>query len=140
MAPKLRILAALSVAALLAPLGGCDNAPHAVEGTVTLDGKPLDEAIVWFVPHEPDRKKTGGEVKQGAYRLPAEIGLTPGAYRVEFIDNPPPEDPVERLPDAPRRRNLPGYYSTNSPLTVQMPATSSGEPERFNFDLKTNGR
>jgi hypothetical protein len=126
------------VACLVCCAGGCQPAPAAVSGKVTLDGQPLDEAVIVFVPLEAGRRKTGAEIHDGAYVTSAVDGLLPGNYRVEIADNPPlsaahgsgarPRTPV--LP--PGRRVLPSRYAHDSPLTIQW----SGKDEaRFDFRL-----
>jgi hypothetical protein len=59
-----------------------------VSGQVTLDGRPLDEAVIVFIPLDGGARKTGGEVIAGRYELPARDGLRPGRYRVELVDQP----------------------------------------------------
>src|SRR4051794_16986957 len=67
---------------------GCSNEPKRFEvnGNVTLKGKPVDEAIIDFMP-----VSTSGGIKQGAlirdgkYSIPKEQGLPPGEYKVTII-------------------------------------------------------
>lgn len=121
------------LAILLALLGsGCTKpVPFAVSGTVTLDGEPLDEARVLFIPQEPGRKKTGGVIKQGQFRLPAVTGLLPGKYLVQIVDAPPDH----LAPDAvASRRKLPERYARSSPYSVEVAADGQGD---FDFQLTT---
>jgi hypothetical protein len=125
-------------ACLLCCAGGCQPAPAAVSGKVTLDGQPLDEAVIVFVPLEAGRRKTGAEIRDGAYAISAADGLLPGNYRVEIADNPPLSaahgpGTRPRTPSLPSgRRVLPSHYAHDSPLTIQW----SGEGEaRFDFQL-----
>jgi hypothetical protein len=106
-----------------------------VEGAVTLDGKPLSEAAVLFVPLGVDRKKTGAAIQAGWYQLPAADGLLPGRYRVEVIDNPP----LRRAEPGPgRRRHFPYQYAHDSPLEIDVPAdTGRGVILTFDFVLKS---
>ena len=81
--------------ACIALQAGCNPTPISVRGRVDLEGKPLSEAVILFVPREAGRKKTGGEVIDGVYELQAETGLLPGTYRVEICllyTSPSPRD------------------------------------------------
>lgn len=117
----------------LTTTAGCGPAPAAIEGRVTLDGGPLDEAAVLFVPLDAERQKTGGAIKQGSYQIPASDGLLPGKYRVEIIDNPPLHGP----PSGRRRRAFPYRYANESPLQVEVAEGAVGKGLRFDFQLTT---
>src|SRR4051794_11621485 len=89
---RCRLAATLVVAALVAGCAGREFAE--VEGTVTLDGAPLPEVEVVFVP-DPERGLGGNNATaytdaQGHYRLRAvrdgRDGATLGWYRVVVID------------------------------------------------------
>jgi hypothetical protein len=115
-------------------LSGCGGpVRRAVAGSVTLDGQPLDEAVIVFVPLGPGGRKTGGPIAAGRFAMSRDVGLLPGRYRVEVADDPP-IDPGMR-PDRMRplpRRQLPVAYSVASPLTVEV--TADG-PAEFDFQL-----
>lgn len=118
----------LILALLAASLGGCAPTPAAVQGNVTLDGKPLDQAAIQFVSLAGDRPKTGAAIRQGKYELPAIDGLLPGEYRVEIIDLPP-----LRHSAAPRRP-FPTRYAHDSPLKLTL---ETHGPRTFDFELKS---
>jgi hypothetical protein len=126
--------AALLAAVVGLGLSGCGSSVRrAVAGGVTLDGQPLDEAVIVFVPLDAGGRKTGGPIAAGRYAMSRDVGLLPGRYRVEVADDPP-IDPAMR-PDRvkPRpRRQLPVAYSVASPLTVEV--TADG-PAEFDFQL-----
>jgi hypothetical protein len=98
-------LAALLAAGLL-PLAGCNRGPEfaRVEGTITLDGKPLDNAEVVFLP-DPEKGNQGPCAsaytdEQGHYRLFCEKanqeGAVVGRHRVcvhDLAAVAPPPDP-----------------------------------------------
>jgi hypothetical protein len=118
---------------------GCRQAPQAIAGRVTLAGEPLDDAAILFVPTQTGRKKTGAPIVDGKYMLPADVGLLPGTYRVEIVDNPPLDDPGAHRPqvasaagDSPRRR-VPYVYAHDSPLGIEV---SAHGPATFDFELK----
>jgi hypothetical protein len=126
-------LASVITVVLLISTGCGGQVRRAVAGTVTLDGQPLDQAVVQFVPLDAGGRKTGAPIAAGRYAVPQDVGLLPGRYRVEIADDPP-IDPTMR-PDQVRqqaRRRLPVSYSTSSPLTVEVAA--NGSPD-FDFEL-----
>jgi hypothetical protein len=125
-----RLLACTWFAAFIA---GCADAPKPVHGTITLDGKPLDEAVVLFVPLEPQRRKTGGAIVAGRYQIVAEDGLLPGKYRVEVADNPPLDGPRGKPPSA--RRKLPPHYAHDSSLSLTVDNVEGSTEHEFNFAL-----
>jgi len=122
--------------ALLMVAAGCGGpGRRAVAGGVTLDGQPLDEAVILFVPLNGDGRKTGGRIEAGRYELAKDVGLLPGRYRVEVADDPPidPSMRPDQVKPQPRRK-LPVVYSTSSPLAVEV--TADG-PVDFSFDLSS---
>src|SRR4051812_41369402 len=71
------------------PLVGCgaaasDGPPReAVSGKVTLDGQPLAQGVIQFLPASNKEGVSGGAVIEGgAYSIEAAKGLVAGQYRV----------------------------------------------------------
>jgi len=127
------VVAALVAGAALAAAGCGGPVRRAVAGRVTIDGQPLDEAVIMFVPLDADGRKTGGPILAGRYAMSKDVGLLPGRYRVEITDDPPIDPAMRPGPSQPRsRRRLPIAYSTASPLVVEIMA--GGEAE-FDFNL-----
>ena len=127
-------LAPIVVAAVLVGAGGCGGSVRrAVAGHITLDGRPLGEAVVMFVPLDEGGRKTGGQITDGRYAVPQDVGVLPGRYRVEIADDPPIEmtGPAEKRPSRPTRQ-VPPAYSVASPLTIEI--TADG-PAEFDFEL-----
>jgi hypothetical protein len=87
----LQFMAAFT-AIFLAGCGGPNLSP--VSGTVTLDGEPLENAIVAFVPDAGGTSATGTTDATGAYKLVSVLGagLEPGTYRVSISMVPPVEN------------------------------------------------
>jgi len=79
-------LSALFLSVLGLALSGCGagsgGAP--VEGSVTLDGKPVDGGTITFVSENPKVHPVLADIKGGKYALDAAHGLKPGKYRVEI--------------------------------------------------------
>ena len=118
-------------------VSGCGGpAKRAVSGSVTLDGKPLDEAVIMFVPLDVQAAKTGAAITAGRYDVARDVGLFPGRYRVEIADDPPLDGahqaPARKAP--PRRPFLMVYASVASPLSVEI--TPDGETV-FDFALSS---
>lgn len=124
------------MAAVLVSSTGCGGpVRRAVAGSVTLDGQPLDEAVILFVPLDAGGRKTGGPIAAGRYAVGKDVGLLPGRYRVEVADDPPIDFALRPEHVKPRpRRTLPFLYSTSSPLAVEV--TADG-PVVFSFDLSS---
>jgi len=97
-----------------------------------LDGVPLDEAAIHFVPLLPGSRKTGARIERGRYLLAAEDGLLPGKYRVEIMDLPPLGAGHGNSP--PARRPFPHRYAHDSRLEVEVPKVPAGALT-FDFEL-----
>jgi hypothetical protein len=129
----------LAAAALL----GCGRADGLVEvhGTVTLDGKPLNDAIVQFMAasHEggTSRPAVGRTDSGGGYELEYSTGVTgtrPGKYKVTISTFWPssltPEEQV--IPGSKER--VPNVYNAKSTLTADV----TEEDGEVNFELKSD--
>lgn len=69
-------------------LGCSGKAMLPVEGTITLDGKPLDGAAISFVPAEGGRPCSGQTDAQGHFTLASYVagdGVPPGEYKVTVV-------------------------------------------------------
>jgi len=115
-------------AILIVGICGCGESPQAISGRVTLDGQPLSEAAIQFIPTAPGVRKTSCEVQSGQYRLPLENGLVPGEYRVDLVDLPPLSHSTKP------RRPFPTRYTESSPLSMTVAADG---PRTFDFALTT---
>ena len=88
--PHLARSARLGAAAVLglvalALVPGCAPAGATVHGTVTLDGAPLDDASISFVPKDGGQKQAGwATIAGGKYEIPGTAGLGTGTFRVEI--------------------------------------------------------
>jgi hypothetical protein len=132
---------ALSIAC--AGCGDGDDLPRqALSGTVTLDGKPLEQGIIQFRPASAEEPvPAGAEIKDGRYTIPRNEGPTPGNYRV-FITSSggrqPTATPAKKgeessttggiIPDL-----IPPKYNIQSTLTAKVEA---GKANTFDFPLE----
>jgi hypothetical protein len=69
---------------LLLALVGCSRDGRlAANGTITLDGKPLESGAITFQPAAGGSgHSAGGQIENGQFHLAAEHGLEPGNYSV----------------------------------------------------------
>ncbi len=88
-------LTIVSLALALLPLSGCgrDKSSATVEGTLRLNGKPLENCLVTFLPEsgqeESGPHSTGYTDQQGVYRLrfaDQQEGVVVGRHRVTIQD------------------------------------------------------
>jgi hypothetical protein len=93
-----------------------------VEGTVTINGKPVDGGMILFVPMEGNLKQapTHADIKDGKYELPEGEGPEPGLYRVQVIWSVREANPKD--PDIVRRTQLmpPKFSGLKSPLRAKV--------------------
>lgn len=144
-----RMILALACAAALVGCGGeaADKPVTApVQGTVTLDGKPLVGATVTFLPTRPQQHGAVGTTDaEGKYTLFVgdNAGAQPGSYKV-FIQHYTKRDgtPIEITPDTDMetigdvKQSLPARYSDpeRTELTVDVPEDGT---ENADFQLSS---
>ena len=104
-----------------------------VSGVVKLDGQPLDQATVMFVP-ENGRTAVGLTDASGTYRLQFtedRWGTLPGSHRV-MITTERAQSGGEGSPVIPARKELlPKKYNAETELTAQVTA----DKPAIDFDL-----
>ena len=120
---------------LLVALLGCgsNDGRLAVDGSITLDGKPLSAGVISFRPVLADKATTAGSgIEEGRYRIPAAGGLMPGEYKVvvqafeetgRMVDDPQFGQTPETVP-----------VKFNEVETLRATVTADG-PNRFDFAL-----
>jgi hypothetical protein len=131
-----RLSGALGVVVLA--LSGCGGVGtlYPVSGKVTLDGKPLPDGQVSFVPDKEKGNKAPatpfGKIKDGSYSLETkgQPGAPAGAYKIMVITRYPGSP--EKNPELPKRYADAG----NSGLAVEVSPT----PAAGAYDLKLTSR
>jgi hypothetical protein len=112
---------------------GCNHAPTTgqVKGSVTLDGKPLEDGTVRFAPLEGRANTSGGLIKSGEFTANVPIGK----FRVEISSTKIVGGPADRHSDSVETvvQLIPEKYNTRSELTLDV-KSGSNEPH---FDLKS---
>lgn len=136
------VVAALAIAAS----AGCgdgpeDNLPRrAVYGTVSLDGKPLDQGVISFTPEAQGTNPVtgGGVISSGSFSIPQDRGLTPGTYKVAIsADTSVPPVAAGQAPGATPKVKakvtspIPAKYNTQSTLEAEVKDGSTS----LKFDL-----
>jgi hypothetical protein len=134
-------LACAGVALAAAGCGGVERVP--LNGDVTLDGQPLPDGSIVFLPAGGQGgPKAVGRIVQGKYSIPADEGPSPGALRVEIFGTAQPvyalDEPQEHvahlaepLPNEP----LPAEYNVQSQLSADA---QRGAENRFDFALQSH--
>jgi hypothetical protein len=149
----------LVLASLLVPAGCSKTGPEfaEVEGTITLNGKPLPNAEVVFMSELADAKgaanpaSSGYTDEKGRYSLWCNQADTQGAvigtYRVcvnDIAAMPLPameygDDPAAARLHRPGPLRVPSRYSSSAKTPFKDVKIASGKMS-LNFDVKTNGR
>jgi hypothetical protein len=120
---------------------GCSRATgrQSIEGTVTVDGAPLAEGSIVFLPQPGTKSPTaGGDVAQGRFRISPAGGAACGTFRVEITalrkTGKKVMDPqLNKMIDG-TEQFVPAQYNRESKLTATV--TEQG-PNKFEFALKS---
>jgi hypothetical protein len=100
---------------------GCGGKAVETEGVVTLDGRPVEAAVVRFLPEQRGgTPATGLTGKDGTFRLssPHEGGVWPGDYRVVVVKYDMTRKTPRKMPSL-----LPEVYAAKAttPLRCTIP-------------------
>ena len=126
----------------LTVLAGCGQTSDRcmLEGTVTVDGQPLAEGNIRFLPQPgTGGPSAGGKIMDGRFSIARLDGTFAGEFRVEITASRKTGRQVES-PFAPGRftdesvQYLPAQYNSQSELTAQV--TDDGA-NRFEFTLSS---
>ncbi len=118
----------------LLPLVGCGGAGATVSGKVTLDGSPLDDATITFVPIAGGQRQAAwAAVKSGEYAIHPKDGLGTGQFRVEIRALRPTGEKSADPELIPAKEAVPAKYNSKSDLTVEIkPGKNAAD-----FELKS---
>ena len=104
-------MAILILALVLAvPLAGCNSQPPGVTGDVTLDGQPLADGVITYVPVDQKTPNVEVKIQDGKYTPASRSAVTrsgstrPSRRRGKDASSttrpaPPPEAYSERIPE-----------------------------------------
>ena len=130
---------ALLLALFLVGLAGCPGRPS-VQGTVTLDGAPVDGGAIRFTPagEEGTAASVGAQIVGGKYAISGKA-LAPGSYRVDINWKKPtgrkvptPGDPGTTVDET--AEAIPPIYNARSTLKANITSGSNTQ----DFDLKSH--
>jgi hypothetical protein len=134
-------LAALLGFSLFVPLAGCSRSAgrQSLEGTVTLDGAPLAEGSILFLPQRDTTSPTcGGKISQGQFSILPKDGAACGTFRVQITAVRTTGRRVTRPQDGQQmdetEQFIPARYNQSSELTATVGDTGCN---RFEFALKS---
>jgi hypothetical protein len=123
----------------LAFLSGCSGSAR-VEGTITLDGQPMDGGTITFSTEGSGGQKASGEITGGKYSIDATHNLKSGNYRVEIYwfkktgkQIPNKSDPGTTVEET--KQVIPDEYNKNTKLKADIGSGSNTQ----NFELKSGG-
>jgi len=115
-------------------VAGCGNAgprTYPVTGTVTLDGEPLKEADILFLPLDPALGPDAGQIRDGKFAFQAKAGRK----RVEVRASRPVVIKTAMGETTIWKNYLPARYNTQS--TLQAEVTPRGNSD-FTYHLRSD--
>ncbi len=119
---------------------GCDGAGtgrEGLSGSVTLDGKPLGQGSIDFLPVSGRGASCGAVFRDGKFDIEAEKGALPGTYQVQIngVGKTGRKIPSDEVPGEMMDEYVsvvPLRYNKHSELTREVVA---GEENHFEFRL-----
>lgn len=136
----------------LSGLTGCSSSDEypraAARGIVTLDGDPLSQGTIRFIPDgDNEGPQATATIHEGIFNVPADFGPIVGTNRIEIISTDDggfaedDEDAIKRLKAEGIKKievvRVPVQYNKRSTLTKSI--TAEGEND-FTFELVSNTR
>ncbi|WP_339733296.1 hypothetical protein [uncultured Gimesia sp.] len=121
--------------------GGVSDAPdrRVVKGSVTLNGEPLEGAVIRFLP-QPAGPVAAGKIINGMYEISNKGGVPLGKHRVEIKGTPilPADTEGKSLGeiDAATKPAIPVPEKFNSKSELEATVESGSEPFFVDFELK----
>lgn len=113
----------------------------AIQGNVTLDGQPLPQGQIVFLPQTGTQgPSAGSSIEDGAYSVPASKGTFPGIFRVEITAerktgrkiHGPLGETVDQV-----MNYIPARYNQMSELSVDVQTDGDNE---FSFALESKSK
>lgn len=100
-------------------LTGCDSGAikrHAVSGEVTLDGVPVAEGNILFLPADTDSGADGARIEDGHYACQ----VTPGSKRVRITADRLIPGKTDRTGMPPHEQYIPARYNQATTLKADI--------------------
>jgi len=106
---------------VLAAIAGCGSRVGTVSGSVTIDGQPVDQGVISYVPAEASGTPATAQIVGGKYQVSTEVGK-------KFVQISAPVVVGRRKeyegPDAPlveiTEERLPPKYNSQTELTFEV--------------------
>lgn len=119
---------ALLLGILATLLIGCGKpAPNIVSGSVTMNGTPVEQGEIMFLPSDGKGTVAAGPIVNGAYSMECQ----PGDKSVKITATKEQGIAPDGLPNY--VSYIPAKYNTKTTLTAKVAA---GNKDKFDFDLK----
>ena len=117
-----------------------DSRRGAIEGTVTLDGRPLEKGYISFRPQlGTPGPAAGAEILDGKFAIPAEGGTFGGTFRVEITASRKTGQKVmDRFSGQPvdaYAQFIPAKYNSQTELQAEV---NPDAPNRFEFAITSD--
>jgi len=129
---RLRLIPLVAILALV----GCDSGPKLVPvtGTVTMNGKPLEGAMVSFLPDQANPIATTGSDTTGPagnYKIMTRgrAGLAPGKYKVGISKVETPKGVGSNLPDEIKEDPTQAALATGRTAVPPPPGSKKAKPD-----------
>ena len=134
------LVGGILAAVITSGCGGSGRPGAQIRGTVTLDGEPIPDGSIAFLPMDVvQAKSTTGQIAEGKYEVTQQSEVL-GTHRVEIRaarptgrmlpSFPPSKEPAEEL-----EQYIPKIYNQNSTLTIDVQPGAN----EANFDLTSQG-
>ena len=132
-----RVVERCAVLGVLLMCGCGSGGRQSIDGTVTLDGQPLEKGTITFIPQSGTQGPTAGaEIADGRYAIPTAGGTFSDKFRVEITAARPSGKMTEiegQLYDVPEQF-IPPAYNTASQLEAEVEA---GAENHFEFAVSS---
>jgi hypothetical protein len=124
----------LSFVLVMGVLGCADNRSAEVHGTVRLDGQPVEQGAINFIPVDGKTPTAGAVIEDGEYFSRVPVGLMKVTLSVPKVVG---KKKIYATPDSPEMpitvEALPARYNKKSELTLQV---ERGKNEK-NYELSS---
>ena len=135
MMPRL-LLAGLSIAALFFAAGCSGSAErHLATGEVLLDGKPLVQGMISFLPEDGRFDAGVGAVRDGTFSLEAKAGIKRVEIEATMLSDKTEPSAIDGKPVRVRVSIIPKFYNRASILKAEV---QPGGANQFRFELKSD--
>jgi hypothetical protein len=124
-----RFLAAAFFLGLLVGCGSGEPSTYRVSGTVSWQGRAVEDGDIIFTPKDGGAAPRAGKIAAGSYELRA----ASGQHRVEIFATRESGQPDPVMNAKPRDQYIPAQYNSQSTLSA---AVQAGDANQIHFDLK----